>query len=243
MTVTRKDLEDAVASYWGKKMSQMEQSQIAKALGAGTAGSVRGGKQFDPVAIMLAKFFLDAGYTAKEVCVTGRKGVTLPGYFRPTKQWDVVVTHRGFLVAAFELKALGGPSFGNNANNRVEEALGSAFDFNSAKVDGKYPGEKPWIGYFLMIEDHPKSRSEVAITKGPIPVDPVWKGLSYQDRLGKFCERLLDEKIYDAVCYLTTSSDDPGPRENTPAADWDHFSAAIRARISYLADLGYPKRD
>jgi len=243
VTVTRKDLEEAVASYWGVKRSQMEKSHIAAAVGAGTAGSVRGGQHFDAIALMLSKFFLDAGYLPEEISVHGRKELSLPGYFRPTKQWDVVVTHRGFLVAAFELKALGGPSFGNNANNRVEEALGSALDFSKASMDSRYPGEKPWIGYFFMIEDHPKSSTPVKVADGPIPADSMWQGMSYQDRFGAFCHRLLDEKIYDAVCYLTTSAINPGPREHTPAADWDHFSAAVRARISYLADLGYPKRD
>lgn len=45
-----------------------------------------------------------------------RKGVlTLPGYFRPTKLWDLLITNEGRLVAALELKSHVGPSFGNNA--------------------------------------------------------------------------------------------------------------------------------
>jgi hypothetical protein len=51
---------------------------------------------------------------------------------------------RNTLVAAFELKALGGPSFGNNYNNRVEEALGSAVDLRRAALADLFPGEKPW---------------------------------------------------------------------------------------------------
>lgn len=30
--------------------------------------------------------------------------LTLPGYFRPTKLWDLLVIHKGELVAAIELK-------------------------------------------------------------------------------------------------------------------------------------------
>jgi hypothetical protein len=48
--------------------------------------------------------------------------VTLPGYFRPTKLWDVLVIHDKRLLAAIELKSQVGPSFGNNFNNRTEEA-------------------------------------------------------------------------------------------------------------------------
>ena len=31
-----------------------------------------------------------------------RKALTLPGYFRPTKLWDIIVTDRGRLIAALE---------------------------------------------------------------------------------------------------------------------------------------------
>jgi hypothetical protein len=52
--------------------------------------------------------------------------LTLPGYFRPTKLWDLLVVHEGRLVAAVELKSQVGPSFGKNFNNRTEEAIGTA---------------------------------------------------------------------------------------------------------------------
>lgn len=42
-----------------------------------------------------------------------RAALTLPGYFRPTKLWDLLVIHKGQLVAAIELKSQVGPSFGN----------------------------------------------------------------------------------------------------------------------------------
>ena len=58
----------------------------------------------------------------------GRKVLTLPGFFRPTKLWDLLIINQGGLVAALELKSQVGPSFGNNFNNRTEEALGTAVD-------------------------------------------------------------------------------------------------------------------
>ena len=96
MPVTRDDLVDALAAYWGQKTLQLENSRIANAVGAGTAGSVRGGKQFDPVAALIAKFFVEAGYPASSIRIN--RGVDLPGYFRPSKQWDVVVGINGVLV-------------------------------------------------------------------------------------------------------------------------------------------------
>ncbi|MFJ8442309.1 PaeR7I family type II restriction endonuclease [Kitasatospora griseola] len=239
MTVSRQDFEDAVAAYWGVKQAQAEQSAIKAAVGTGTAGSIRAGRHFDSIAVLLSKFFVEAGYPSESIRIS--KGLELPGYYRPQKQWDVVVTYENTLVAAFEMKALGGPSFGNNYNNRVEEALGSAVDLRRAALADLYPGEKPWLGYFFIMQDEEGSRREVKPAKGALPVDPVWHKKSYQDRFGIFCQRLMAEQLYDAVCYVTSSATNPKPNEPVASLDWRHFSAAINARISYLQDLGLPK--
>lgn len=240
MPVTRDDLVEALAAYWGTKTLQHENSRIADAIGAGTAGSVRGGKQFDPVAAVIAKFFVEAGYPPYSINI--ERNLELPGYFRPSKKWDIVVSLSGVLVAAFELKALGGPSFGNNANNRVEEALGSSMCLRRAALADLYPGEQPWIGYLFVMQDAPGSRSPVRLARGNLPIDPVWEGLSYQGRFGITLKRLLDENVYDSVCYLVSSAEAPDPQEPVQALDWAHFAAAIRARLHYLAELGYPEK-
>jgi Restriction endonuclease XhoI len=239
--VTRQDFEDAIAAYWGAKHTQNELSAIKNKVGVGTAGSVRGGKHFDSIAALLAKFFLDAGYPPSSIRVTSGQGLALPGYYRPQKRWDVVVAHENTLVAAFELKALGGPSFGNNYNNRVEEALGSAVDLRRAALETLYPGEKPWLGYFFIMQDAKGSRSPVRPQKSAFPIEPIWRGSSYQDRFALFCQRLVSEGLYDAVCYVTSSAADPKPTERVASLDWRHFSAAINGRLKYLADLGIPE--
>ena len=240
MTVSRQDFEDAVAAYWGAKQVQNQLSAIKNKVGAGTAGSVRGGKHFDSIAALLAKFFLDAGYPANAIRVSSVQRLELPGYYRPQKQWDVVVAYRRTLVAAFELKALGGPSFGNNYNNRVEEALGSAVDLRRAAHENLFPGERPWLGYFFIMEDAEASRRPVKTATGAVPVDETWQGKSYQERFAIFCERLMAENLYDGVCYITSCVEDPHPKEPVESLDWRHFSAAINARLTYLRELGIP---
>ncbi|WP_262391195.1 PaeR7I family type II restriction endonuclease [Nocardiopsis sp. CNR-923] len=213
------------------------------AVGTGTAGSVRGGKHFDSIANLISKFFREAGYPEDAIRVEKKQGLELPGYYRPQKQWDVVVTIGQTLVAAFEMKALGSPSFGNNYNNRVEEALGSAVDLRRASLADLYPAEKPWLGYFFIMEDADGSRRPVKMgRKSAIPPEPIWEGTSYQDRFGIFCKRLIDESLYDSVCYVTSSQVDPKPKEPVELLNWNHFSAGVRSRISYLADLGYPNK-
>ncbi|MDT0331482.1 PaeR7I family type II restriction endonuclease [Nocardiopsis lambiniae] len=241
MAVTRQDFEDAIAQYWGVKSTQNDLSKIKDAVGAGTASSVRAGKHFDSVAGLIAKFFLEAGYPKDYIRVEKKQGLELPGYFRPQKQWDVVVSMRNTLVAAFELKGLGGPSFGNNYNNRVEEALGSAVDLRHAALAKLYPGEKPWLGYFFIMEDAKGSQGPVRIAKGAaLPPESIWDNTSYQDRFGIFCQRLIDESLYDSVCYVTSSKNSPAPSEPVEQLDWAHFAAGVRSRISYLGELGYP---
>ena len=179
MTVTRQDFEDAIATYWRVKQQQNEQFALNNATQAGTAGSVRGGKHFDVIATLLTKFFLEAGYPPASIRVSQAQGLALPGYYRPQKQWDLVVAHEDVLVAAFELKALGGPSYGNNYNNRVEEALGSAVDQRRAALAELFPRDKPWLGYFFIMQVDEKSRTPVRPAKSALPVEKVWRGTSY----------------------------------------------------------------
>jgi hypothetical protein len=83
-----------------------------------------------------------------------KKAVELPGYFRPTKEWDLLVVRGDTLIAALEAKSQVGPSFGNNFNNRTEEAIGSALDLWTAYRERAYlDSPQPFLGYFFMLED------------------------------------------------------------------------------------------
>lgn len=241
MAPSRDDLELAIAAYWGKKDEQMAAAQLAGSTAEGSSKAVRGGGHFNPIANLIARFFLDAGYPPESIHASGNM-TRLPGFYRPTKAWDLVVVHDGVLVAAVELKALGGPSFGNNYNNRVEEALGNGVDLDRASWRGLVGREKPWLGYFFIIQDEGGSRkSGRAGSGGAFPAEHVWDGASYQRRFALTGERMLDQGIYDAIYYAASSKDDPGPREPSPSLDWRHFSAAIQARIKYLEALGLPE--
>jgi len=80
----------------------------------------------DAIAKLLEEIFLDAGFPSESISRASR--LELPGYYRAEKKWDLVVVHDGQLAAAIELKSQVGPSFGNNFNNRSEEAIGNATD-------------------------------------------------------------------------------------------------------------------
>ena len=89
----------------------------------------------------------------------GRRVLSLPGFFRPTKLWDLLIINDSRLVAALELKSQVGPSFGNNFNNRTEEAIGTArrsVDSISRRRFRQAP--RPFVGWLMLVEDAPESR-------------------------------------------------------------------------------------
>ena len=93
----------------------------------------------------------DAGIPAASI--HRDKKLELPGFFRPTKKWDFLVVVDGTLLAAMEAKSQVGPSFGNNFNNRTEEAIGSAVDVWTAFREGAFgDSPRPWLGYVFLLE-------------------------------------------------------------------------------------------
>jgi hypothetical protein len=108
---------------------------------AGQRGAVTAGKNMDGFVKMVRAVAIANGLPADGFHCEKRVQ-TLPGFFRPTKEWDVVMVHGGKLVAAVEFTSHVGPSFGNNFNNRVEEALGNATDLWTAFREGAAAGKR-----------------------------------------------------------------------------------------------------
>ena len=114
-----------------------------------------GGKHGDGFIGLMASILRDAGIPDAKIFTSQKK--TLPCYYRPSKDWDLIVKVGDDLIAVIEVKAHVG-SFGNNFNNRVEEALGSATDFWAAYSEATFkPSARPWLGYLMMLEEAPGS--------------------------------------------------------------------------------------
>ena len=168
----------------------------------GSRGAVTGGKQLDGFVELVQELLLAAGLTDGEI---HRQRVTLPGYFRPTKAWDLLVVADGNLLAILEFKSHVGPSFGNNFNNRTEEAMGSATDLWTAFREGAFnDSSKPWLGYFMLLEHAPGSTSPVFTREPHFDVFPEFKDSSYAKRYELFCLRLVRERLYDGACLLVS---------------------------------------
>ena len=167
--------------------------------------------------------------------------VELPGYFRSTKEWDVVITHGEILVAAIELKSHVGPSFGNNYNNRVEEAIGSAVDIRMSYTRGQLGTQLPWLGYMLLLEEAPESTREVQVFEPLYKVYPGFRGASYKNRYELLCHRLLEAGLYDAACFFTSAPNPESPIDEPDAAlSFKAFVDGIRALVSRMPPESLP---
>lgn len=235
--MNQQEFEKAVRTYWQVRTGQ-QQRQIASGRGdAGSRGAVTGGAHMDAMAAVMEEIFIDAGFPRHSI--SRSSAVELPGYFRPEKKWDLVVVHKGTLAAAIEFKSQVGPSFGNNYNNRTEEAIGNAVDVWTAYREGRYGSERPWLAYLFLLEEAPKSTTPVKSREPYYKIDPAFKGASYKKRYELLCRRLLLERMYDAVCFVTSSAD-PRSKIHEPADDlnFTSFMAAMRARAAYLLAKG-----
>ncbi len=199
---------NAVQAFWkGRQDQQTKQAQVGKP-DAGSRGAATGGRQFNILEDLLREHLTDAGVDDK--AIRTRSGIELPGYYRPEKKWDLLVVESGRLLAAIELKSHVGPSFGNNANNRAEEAIGSASDIWLAYREGRFGAQpQPFLGYFFLLEDCPEVHSPVTYSQPHFPVDIVFEGASYAKRYEVLCRRLVMERLYAAACLTLSTNTDP----------------------------------
>jgi hypothetical protein len=204
---------------------------------AGSRGAVTGGGHLDGLLDLLEQVFVDAGFAHSEVL--RRAGVELPGYYRPTKKWDLVVISGGRLVAAIELKSQVGPSFGNNFNNRTEEAIGNAVDVWRAYEEGTFGAVRPWLGYVFLLEETRRSITPVRVASGVFRPEVIFHDTSYKDRYGILCKRLVRERLYDAACFVTSSREPDSPiHQPYDELSYTNFVAAIAGRAAYIKALG-----
>ena len=109
------DIQKAVNLFWDTRSNQ---NFGRKKADQGNRSAVTGGKHLDGFINLMVKIAIDIGIPID--CLYTKENA-LPGYFRPTKEWDLlIINKKKQLIAAIEFKSQVG-SFGNNFNNRTEE--------------------------------------------------------------------------------------------------------------------------
>lgn len=195
---------EAVRAFWGSREAARQKQLESGKPDQGERAGVTAGKNMDGFLALMLDVIRANGLAHAQIHM--RKSVlTLPGFYRPTKLWDLLVTHKKQLIAAIELKSQVGPSFSNNFNNRTEEALGTGHDFSTAFREdafGKQP--RPFVGWLIMVEDAPKSRSAVRTSSPHFKIFPEFQGASYLQRYDLLCQKLVKEQLYTTATVLAS---------------------------------------
>jgi len=235
-----KQLQAAVQNYWDARAKNKEKQIDGGKIDAGTRGEVTGGTQMGAMEVLVADILIDAGL--KKPDVKTRTALELPGYYRAEKKWDLIVISEGQLVLAMEFKSQVGPSFGNNFNNRSEEAIGSATDIWVSYREGRFgKAPVPFLGYFFLLEDCDRVKTPVRNQEPYFKVDPAFQKASYSKRYELLARRLLLERVYTATCLVMATNSSP-THITQPADDLSlqRFVAALRGHV--VTFLGSQKK-
>lgn len=223
--------KEAIKSFWKTRDDAKEKQKAAGKADQGERSAVTGGKNLDGFSNLVIDLVKANGLPDAEIHQK-RALLTLPGYFRPTKLWDLLVIDHGRLVAAVEFKSHVGPSFGNNFNNRTEEAIGTSHDLQTAYREGAFgKQERPFVGWLMVVEDAPASRSPVKDASPHFPVFPEFAGASYLQRYDILCQKLAKEQLYTSAAVIAT------PRSSVHDGAYSELShmTGLRSFVATLA--------
>ena len=227
--------KEAVMAFWGNRDKARQKQIEAGTADQGERAGVTAGKNMDGF-IALVIDLVKANGLGHAAIHQKRALLTLPGYFRPTKLWDLLVLNEGRLIAAVELKSQVGPSFGNNFNNRTEEAIGTAHDLWTAYREdafGKNP--RPFVGWLMMVEDAPESRRPVRDASPHFPVFPEFQGASYLKRYDILCQRLVKEQLYTTAAIMGSPRAAINSGEFTDMSDMTSLKTFVATLAGHVA--------
>jgi len=230
----KKYTREAVRFYWETRTRQIQKQREAGGSDQGFRSAVTGGAQMDGFIELLTKLVIEAGIDRAHIFY--KNSLELPGYFRPNKQWDFIVVVNSQLVVALEAKSQVGPSFGNNFNNRTEEAMGTALDLWTAYRENAFGSAvRPWIGYMFLLEDCLRSTSPVQVAEPHFKVFPEFRNASYAKRYELFCRRLVLEKHYDASALLMSGVEKGLNGDFTEPANDLTFQSFANSLVAHVA--------
>jgi hypothetical protein len=243
MSISLVDYEDrahaAVRYFWQTRTSAKEANAARGKIDAGDRGAVTAGKNMDDFIDLVRKIVIANGLDGISIHTT-KSLLVLPGFFRPTKNWDLLVVYHGILVAALELKSHVGPSFGNNFNNRCEEALGTATDLWTAFREKAFrESPLPFLGYLILVEDCPEVHTPVREFSKHFPIFAEFKEVSYAQRYALLCQKLVQERLYSAATLLLSPRKsgltDGDYRELSEITGLQRFVAGLAAHVAAVS--------
>ena len=223
--------KSAIKTFWGTRSAANQKQAERGKVDQGERSGVTAGKNMNGFLALMKDIIQKNGLGHADICLR-RRVLTLPGYFRPTKLWDILVINEGKLVVAIEFKSIVGPSFGNNANNRAEEAVGTATDLWTAYREGALGDSlRPFVGWMILVEDCHDTRRPIRNAAPHFPVFPEFNGTSYAKRFEILCRKLVQEQLYTTAAALLS------PRTAINTGEYSELSelSGLKAFVSTLA--------
>jgi Restriction endonuclease XhoI len=230
-------LQGAIKHFWGARETQAQKQGISSgSKDAGARSAVTGGAQMNGFINLVRDLLCESGLPKAHIYC--EKYVEIPGWYRPEKKWDLLIVSDGKLLAGIEFKSQVG-SFGNNYNNRTEEAIGSAADIWASYREGAFkPSARPWLGYLMLLEEAPGSTTPVRAREPHFKVFPEFREASYAKRYEILLTKLVRERLYDAACFLMSNAAD-GPkgiyREPAAELNFQNFVSSLMAKAIAVA--------
>lgn len=249
----------AIRHWWASK----ESARPTKAQGGARDVNLHG-KTMDGFAATIRDLIVGLGVKPEHVFAGGHLTKTpsiLPSYFRPSKNWDVIVLSDSrfhsageapkaepTLYAAVEFKSQD-KSIGNNQNNRLEESIGNAQDFWTTYAHSGFARRqpRPWLGYLFVGKYEPAADGKPVRIKQPhfLAMQPfrregnddkeTFDGPSYAERYKMFLKQSVGARLYDAGAFIVTDEtikfSKPNHRIPLPEFGSANFLRGLKAQI------------
>ncbi|MER6093599.1 PaeR7I family type II restriction endonuclease [Streptomyces bluensis] len=222
-------LERALRSWGDVRYAQAARAAKGGNAQEGSRSAVTGGKHLDGIDLLVREELKAAGGTSLEFR-TGR-GATVPGYYRPTKAWDLLVLQDGQPVLAVEYKSMKG-SEGKNLNNRADEVFGVAEDLRQAEERKLLPRTMRRAYVFVMGMTDESTAAVGAPRVAAGEMDTVFTGASYFERAAIMCERMQETGLYHFAWAVGIREDPFGWSEPRDAVNWENFSRGLRGMFA-----------
>jgi hypothetical protein len=195
-------LSKAVAHYWRTLEAQTHKQKAGTDRGRRSA--VTGGKQMDGFCELVDWVLRENGLG--EASIYLRSDREIPGFLRPTKEWDMLVVHEGRTLAAVEFTSYRVPPVASDTKAHIEETIGMADDVWTAFGEGAYnpPRKRPWLGWVMLFEDRTVARSPTPEVRPPVEASPDFSIGSYGRRYEQILHKFTHERLFDSAALIAS---------------------------------------
>ncbi|GLY95686.1 hypothetical protein Acsp02_29410 [Actinoplanes sp. NBRC 103695] len=212
----------------------VREDQAARSAAKGSAqqgrrSSVTGGLHLNAINQLVVDEIRATG--AVDLDMRTNRRATLPGYYRASKSWDLVVLQAGNPILAVEYKSMSG-SEGKNLNNRADEILGMAEDARQAELNRLLP-PRMRRAYVFVMGDNTDSTKAVQSGVRLGRVDPVFYMATYLERMAIMCKRMRDTGLFHMAWAVAVKESPFSWSEPDPEVGWLRFAADLHGAFKH----------